>query len=141
MKPIPSNKTIQKFRVVLSLPEMEAIQVALHKDSENLLDNAELIGWIAKQKRKAEFGVKEASHLSGPSVLTTKSAEIVEQVKESQSKVLFESYLSGGVGLNDEELLLALQYKAEHVLECGSLSEEESQVLNEAMTKKLLGGI
>lgn len=141
MKPIPSNKTIQKFRVVLSLPEMEAILSALHSDSANLIDNAELIGWISKNKRKAEFGIKEASHLSGPSVLTAKSEAVVEAFKESEASKKFRVYQEGMTPLSDAELLDALQYKAEHSLECGSLTEEESQVLNEAMTKKLLGGI
>lgn len=141
MKPIPSNKTIQKFRVVLSLPEMDAILSALHSDSANLIDNAELIGWIAKQKRKAEFGIKEASHLSGPSVLTAKSAEIAAQVLESSARQFYEMYASGDAGITDAALIVALEYKAEHSLECGSLTEEESQVLNEAMTKKLLGGL
>lgn len=141
MKPIPSNKTIQKFRVVLSLPEMEALLSALHKDFENLIDNAELIGWIAKQKRKAEFGIKEASHLSGPSMLTAKSEAIVEQVKDLAAKESFKAYETIGTALSEEEILIALEYKAEHPLECGSLSEEESNVLNEAMTKKLFGGL
>lgn len=141
MKPIPSNKTIQKFRVVLSLPEMDAILSALHADSANLIDNAELIGWISKNKRKAEFGIKEASHVSGPSVLTAKSEGIVGALKDSQSKTAFHIYQGGMTELNEEGILLALQYKAEHSIECGELTEEESAVLNEAMTKKLLGGL
>lgn len=140
MKPIPTNKTIPKFRVVLSLPEMDAILSSLHKDTENLIDNAELIGWISKQKRKAEFGIKEASHSSGPSVLSAKSEEIVQAVKEKSLQDHFLAY-SSGFELTDEGVILALQYKAEHTLECGSLTELESEILNEAMTKKLLGGL
>lgn len=141
MKPLPSNKTIPKFRIVLSIPDMEAILSALSKDTANVLENVELIGWITKQKRKAEFGVMEASHSSGPSTLSKRSEAIVEQVKDQSAKAAYEAYVTIGNALQDEEILTALEYKAEHVLECGSLTPEESQVLNEALTKKLLGGL
>lgn len=141
MTPIKSNKTIQKFRVVLSIPDMEAILAALSKDQESLIQNVELVGWIAKCKRKAEFGVMEASHVSGPSVLSARSEAIVEQVKELSAKASYEAYVTIGSALTDDETLVALSYKAEHPLECGSLTEDESAVLNEAMTKKLMGGI
>lgn len=141
MKQIQSNKTIPKFRIVLSIPELKAISSALAKDTDNILDNAELIGWIAKQTRKAEFGVIESSHVSGPSVLSKKSEAIVQNLQDTLAKQSFDQYQFDPTGLSDETVLAALQYKAEHTIECGSLTEEESQVLNEAMTKKLLGGL
>lgn len=142
MKPLPSNKTIPKFRIVLSIPDMEAILSALSKDTANVLENVELIGWITKQKRKAEFGVMEASHSSGPSTLSKRSEAIVEQAKEDWQKKTYETYASGQIDtLTEAGILDAIQYKAEHVLECGTLTSEESQVLNEALTKKLLGGL
>ncbi|MND94500.1 hypothetical protein D3C80_867170 [compost metagenome] len=119
---------------------MEAILNALSKDQDSLIQNVELVGWISKCKRKAEFGIMEASHVSGPTVLSAKSEAIVEQVKEDSRKQAYSSYV-GHETLSDATLLLALEYKAEHTLECGSLTEEESAVLNEAMTKKLFGGL
>lgn len=141
MKPLASNKTIPKFRIVLSVPDMDAILSALQKDSDSILENVELIGWIAKQKRKAEFGIMESSHSSGPSVLSKKSEAIVQNLQDTLAKQSFEQYKFDATGLSDETVLAAIQYKAEHLLECGTLTEEESQVLNEALTKKLLGGL
>lgn len=150
MKPLGSNKSIQKFRVVLSIPEMDAILSALHKDMENLIENAELVGWISKQKRKAEFGIKEASHSSGPSNLSAKTEALVESVKGDAKKRAFDVYAKNHaldssaadyVEQTEADYLMALEYKAEHVLECGSLNELEQEVLNEAMTKKLFGGL
>jgi hypothetical protein len=140
MKPLASNKTIPKFRIVLSIPDMEAILSALSKDTANVLENVELIGWITKQKRKAEFGVMEASHSSGPSTLSKRVETLAQEVLESSAKQFYQMYKDGD-NLGDDAMIIALEYKAEHVLECGSLTLEESQVLNEAMTKKLLGGL
>ena len=140
MRPLATNKTIPKFRIVLSIPEMKALSLALSKDVDNILENAELIGWLAKQTRKAEFGVMEFSHLAGPSVLTRKGEELALKVLDDSAKQFFDMYKKGA-DLGDDALLTALQYKAEHSLEWGSLTPEESQVLNEALTKKLLGGL
>lgn len=141
MKPLPSNKTINKFRVVLSIPEMDKILSALHKDVDNLIENAELIGWITKQKRKAEFNISVPSHASASeSVLVSKTSHIVQEVKDEAGKNSYLAY-SSGFELTDAGVILALKYKAENILICGSLTEEETQVLNEAMTKELLGGL
>ncbi len=141
MKPLPSNKTIQKFRVVLSVPQMRTILNCLYMDTENLVENAELIGWMAKQLRKAEFNISEPSHIaSAESVLTSKTSHLVQEVKDKAGQDSYLAY-SQGFELTDAGVILALKYKAENVLTCGSLTEEESQVLNEAVTKELLGGL
>lgn len=141
MKPLPSNKTINKFRVVLSIPEMDKILSALHKDVDNLIENAELIGWITKQKRKAEFNISEPSHTSASdSVLVSKTSHLTQEIKDTAAKDSYTAY-AGGFQLTDAGVILALKYKAENVLTCGSLTEEETAVLNEAMTKELLGGL
>lgn len=141
MKPLASNKTIPKFRVVLSIPEMETILSCLHKDVDNLIQNAELIGWMSKQLRKAQFNISEPSHVaSAESALTSKTSHLVQEVKDKAGQDSYAAY-AGGFELTDAGVILALKYKAENVLTCGSLTEEESQVLNEAVTKELLGGL
>ena len=150
MKPLATNKTIPKFRIVLSIPDMDALLVALAKDTNNIIDNAELIGWLTKQKRKAEFGIMESSHVSGPSTLTKKSEAIVEQVREDSAKLNCDTYMLNCaldssspqyIEQTEEQVISAIQYKAEHSLVYGSLDKLETEILNEALTKQLLGGL
>ena len=146
MKPSKPNAVIPKFRVSFSLEQLKTIHASLAVNSSKILENAELIAWIGKNIRKAEFGVLEASHTakeSSSSLVSAKVQAIFEEVKEDTKKNLFELYQNKDmeVLMQDEEVIQALQYKMENPTECGTLTEEEKEVLNEAMTKKLMAGL
>lgn len=144
MKPSKPNALIPKFRLSLSLDQMKTIHASLCIDPTKILENAELISWIGKNIRKAEFGILEASHTSretSSSILSPKTQEVLEGIKEASKESCFNSYLKDPSTLEDSALLAALEYKMENPTECGSLTEEEKEVLNDALTRKLLGNL
>lgn len=135
-----SKIQVQKFRVSLSIQEMDSILSALSSQVDKILENAALIGWIQKQKLKAEVGLTNPSYstIGARSISLSQSTKIVNQSEEAMQKQCFEAYTTPGIAdLSEDGIIAALRYKYANPIQCGSLTQEESEVLNDWLSKNI----